>query len=80
MVLTDLVEALEPRLTGSIDLLLFNPPYVPSPIDEVCEHAALLPPRPHAHRLLRRWVARVCLRRGQEAPADAWWWTASWPA
>lgn len=35
MVLTDLVYALEPRLRGSIDLLLFNPPYVPSPGDEV---------------------------------------------
>lgn len=35
VVLTDLVCALEPRLSGGVDLLLFNPPYVPSPGDEV---------------------------------------------
>jgi release factor glutamine methyltransferase len=34
-VVADLVEALEPRLRGRVDVLLFNPPYVPSPSDEV---------------------------------------------
>ena len=43
VVLTDLVDALEPRLTGTIDLLLFNPPYVPSPTDEVCEQRGAAP-------------------------------------
>lgn len=32
--LTDLLGAVEQRLSGSIDLLLFNPPYVPSPPEE----------------------------------------------
>ena len=80
VVLTDLVGALEARLTGGIDLLLFNPPYVPSPIDEVREHATPPSPRPHAQRPPCRLAAPVFLRRGQEAPADAWWWTASWLA
>jgi hypothetical protein len=35
MVLCDLASALLPRLSGQIDLLLFNPPYVPTPDEEV---------------------------------------------
>lgn len=34
MTLTDLMEAVEGRLAGQVDLLLFNPPYVPSPPEE----------------------------------------------
>ncbi|XP_024524003.1 uncharacterized protein LOC9655195 isoform X3 [Selaginella moellendorffii] len=35
VVRTDLVSGLERRLAGSVDLLVFNPPYVPTPEDEV---------------------------------------------
>lgn len=35
LVQTDLVASLIPRLAGAIDLLLFNPPYVPTPDEEV---------------------------------------------
>jgi release factor glutamine methyltransferase len=35
IVITDLINGLLPRLNGSIDLLLFNPPYVPTPDEEV---------------------------------------------
>lgn len=35
VVLTDLLDALGHRMEGAIDLLLFNPPYVPSPPEEV---------------------------------------------
>jgi release factor glutamine methyltransferase len=32
---TDLVDALRPEIDGMVDLLLFNPPYVPTPDEEV---------------------------------------------
>ena len=35
VVVTDLVHGLEKRLAGSVDVLLFNPPYVPTPEYEV---------------------------------------------
>jgi release factor glutamine methyltransferase len=35
MVRTDLVGALESRLRGHVDVAVFNPPYVPTPPDEV---------------------------------------------
>ncbi|KAI9204303.1 S-adenosyl-L-methionine-dependent methyltransferase [Polychytrium aggregatum] len=34
-VLTDLTQALQPRLNGQVDLLVFNPPYVVTTSDEV---------------------------------------------
>eukprot|EP00878_Enallax_costatus_P028508 GHUV01030796.1.p1 GENE.GHUV01030796.1~~GHUV01030796.1.p1 ORF type:complete len:178 (+),score=75.43 GHUV01030796.1:305-838(+) len=35
LVQADLVAGLMPRLAGTVDLLLFNPPYVPTPDEEV---------------------------------------------
>ena len=35
VIVTDLVSGLEKQLNGSVDVLLFNPPYVPTPEDEV---------------------------------------------
>lgn len=35
VVLTDLMAAFTPRLMGKVDVLMFNPPYVPSPADEM---------------------------------------------
>ena len=35
VVTSDLLNALQPRLNGTIDLLMFNPPYVVTPSEEV---------------------------------------------
>lgn len=35
IIVTDLVSGLAPRLDGLVDLLIFNPPYVPTPDEEV---------------------------------------------
>lgn len=37
-VITDLVQGLLPRLKGKVDLLVFNPPYVVTPPEEVGSH------------------------------------------
>ncbi|XP_040836623.1 methyltransferase N6AMT1 [Ochotona curzoniae] len=37
-IITDLVEGLLPRLKGKVDLLVFNPPYVVTPPEEVGSH------------------------------------------
>ncbi|KAG7667141.1 putative Methyltransferase N6AMT1 [Nannochloris sp. 'desiccata'] len=35
LLITDLASGILPRLAGAVDLLLFNPPYVPTPEEEV---------------------------------------------
>jgi release factor glutamine methyltransferase len=45
VVLTDLVSGLEQQLAGRVDVLLFNPPYVPSPPEEVRAREAHTPAR-----------------------------------
>lgn len=35
LVITDLTSGILPRLAGTVDLLVFNPPYVPTPEEEV---------------------------------------------
>ncbi|NXL95031.1 HEMK2 methyltransferase, partial [Alectura lathami] len=37
-VITDLVKGLSPRINGMVDLLVFNPPYVVTPSEEVQSH------------------------------------------
>ena len=37
LILTDLCSAIEDRLRQAIDLLIFNPPYVPTPREEVVD-------------------------------------------
>lgn len=37
-IITDLVKGLLPRLKGKVDLLVFNPPYVVTPPEEVGSH------------------------------------------
>lgn len=41
VVQTNLLDHLQPRLEGSVDVLVFNPPYVPTPNHEIhCTHIA----------------------------------------
>ena len=35
VVLTDLAQAIRPQIDGKVDVLIFNPPYVPTPSEEV---------------------------------------------
>ena len=46
VIITDLVSGLQDRLHGQIDVMVFNPPYVPSPPEEVSATQSLV----SAHR------------------------------
>ena len=67
VVLTDLAAGLESRLAGRVDVLLFNPPYVPSPPEEVRAGGALA--RRRAHLRTPRWAGRASPPPGPAASA-----------
>lgn len=37
VILTNLADAVRDQLYHKVDLLLFNPPYVPTPSEEICK-------------------------------------------
>lgn len=65
MVLTDLLAGL--RLAGRVDLLVFNPPYVPSPPEEARPRGAEGVAQ-CAHPLLTGWRRPVVSRLGGRRP------------
>jgi hypothetical protein len=74
VVITDLVSGLQDRLHGQIDVMVFNPPYVPSPPEEVSATHSLV----SAHRgaplitpraTVRRLAAVACAQPGLVATA-----------
>ena len=65
MVLTDLLAGL--RLAGRVDLLVFNPPYVPSPPEEARPRGAEGVAQ-CAHPLLTGWRRPVVSRLGRRCP------------
>jgi release factor glutamine methyltransferase len=50
-VCSDLLGSLHPRIKGNVDLLIFNPPYVPTPDEEVLSQAK-------AHSLVQRMSSK----------------------